>query len=103
MAIMPVYASIGILDGIISACNAIICAVGRPKLLSYSAALSNWLIILPLSLFLAFVADWKLLGIWIGCLVGYIILAIAELWFVWSLDWDRAFTEAKARNEQEYM
>ncbi|KAE9377585.1 MATE efflux family protein [Stipitochalara longipes BDJ] len=103
MAMIPVYASMGILDGIISACNGIICAVGRPKLSSYSAALSSWLISVPLSLLLAFVAGWKLLGIWIGCLVGFAVCAIVELWFVWKLDWDRAFNEARARNKQQDM
>jgi MATE family multidrug resistance protein len=101
IAMLPIYASMGILDGIISACNGIICAVGRPKFSSYSMALTSWLICVPLSLLLAFVADWKLLGIWIGCLVGFVCCAIAELWFVWRIDWDRAFSEAKARNTQD--
>jgi len=100
MAMLPVYASMGIIEGIVTACNGIICAVGRPKFSSWSAAVTSWVITVPLSLVLAFVAGWKLLGIWIGCLVGCAVLAIVELWFVWRLDWDRAFSEAKERNKQ---
>jgi multidrug resistance protein, MATE family len=100
MAILPIYAAMGIFDGIVSSCNGIICAVGRPKAAGYSQLFCSWILCLPLSLLLAFVAGWKLLGIWVGCLVAMAVCAVVELWLVVRLDWERALREAKVRNKQ---
>lgn len=99
MGMLHIYAVIALIDGIVSSCNGILCAVGRPKAASYSQLFSSWIVCLPLSLLLAFTAQWKLLGIWIGCLAALIVCALTELWFVLRLDWDRALNEAKARNK----
>ena len=100
MAMLPIYASMGIFDGIVAACNGILCAVGSPKVASYSQLFASWFICVPLSLFLAFPAQWGLLGIWVGCLVAFAVSAFVELWFVLMLDWDRALGEANARNKE---
>lgn len=96
---LPICAAFQVLDGLVSSCNGILCAAGRPKLASRSQLSSCYLIGLPLSFYLAFQAEWKLLGIWTGCFVSFAVIAVLELWFVFRLDWQRALSDAEMRNK----
>lgn len=68
---------------------------GRQKIGSNLNLMSYYLIALPLALYLAFVKEYQLPGLWIGLGVGISVLALSESYFVLNANW-RSILEASA-------
>lgn len=73
---------------------------GRQKIGSSLNLVSYYMIAVPAALIIAFVADLKLVGLWIGLGIGIICLAISEGFFLYRADWDKILFEASRRNNQ---
>lgn len=71
---------------------------GRQKIGSNLNIACYYLIAVPLALYLAFVKDLKLIGLWIGLGTGILTLAASEIYFVHKSDWDKILSEALNRN-----
>ncbi|OUM54213.1 hypothetical protein BVG19_g3570 [[Candida] boidinii] len=55
----------------------------------------------PLSFYLGFYTDLKILGIWIGLSASVILIVIVQIVIIIRTDWDQIFEEAKKRNSLE--
>lgn len=60
-----------------------------------------YVVAVPLSLYLAFWKDLKLIGLWIGLGCGIFILALSEAFFVLKANWDDILHESSVRNSTQ--
>lgn len=71
---------------------------GRQKIGSNLNIACYYMIAVPLALYLAFVKDLKLVGLWIGLGTGIFTLAISETYFVLKSNWQEILSESMKRN-----
>jgi MATE family multidrug resistance protein len=74
-------------------------AQGRQKIGGNLNLVTYYLIAVPLALYLAFVKEMGLRGLWTGLGFGVMLLAMAESFFVANADWSVVLDEAIYRNE----
>ena len=63
-------AALHAIDSLTAMSNALIRGVGRQSFGGVAAAISFWLVGLPVAAILAFRHDWKLAGLWTGVILG---------------------------------
>jgi Na+-driven multidrug efflux pump len=74
---------------------AILLGQGRSKIEMYLALFSLWGITFPLAYYLFFFVDGELPEIWWSFCVGYIVLEVIAVYFVYYSDWESLFVRAK--------
>ncbi|XP_075499111.1 protein DETOXIFICATION 24-like, partial [Primulina tabacum] len=62
-----------------------------------------YLIGLPIGLFLGYVTDLQVKGLWIGLLCGVISLTLALSFMMWRISWDEEVLKASARLKRWYL
>lgn len=86
--IMPVIA----LNQLPNSCHvtnaSILRGQGRQKICGVLNLVAYYCLSLPLSHFFAFSLGWGIKGLWIGCSFGLTFLAVSEMWYVVTTDWD---------------
>lgn len=63
--------------------------VGRQHIGSYLNAAAYNIVAIPLSLTMAFVLHWELIGLWTGVSVALILIAASETLIIFYTDWDK--------------
>lgn len=70
---LPVVAIMQVFDGLCGGAHGLLRGVGRQSIGGPANIFAHWVISLPISLALAFGADWKLEGLWSGITIGLIV------------------------------
>ncbi|KAM4056812.1 matE domain-containing protein [Hirsutella rhossiliensis] len=96
--VLPLVAVMQVLDGLSAGAHGLLRGIGKQSIGGPANLISYYVISLPISLALAFAADWKLEGMWAGVTVGLIVVSIIEYTYLLRTDWHKAAAEAAARN-----
>lgn len=84
------------LDCAFNVCSAaVLRAQGRQKIGGILSLLSYYVVGLVFEVYLGFVLDWRLFGLWAGLLVGMAFLSITQTFFVVKSNWDDIFEKSK--------
>ncbi|KAH7007557.1 multidrug and toxin extrusion protein [Ilyonectria destructans] len=96
--VLPLVAVMTFVDGLSVAAHGLLRGIGKQEIGGPANLVSYYLVSLPISLYLAFVLDMKIEGLWIGVTIGLILVSIIEYGFLLMTDWRKAVMEAEARN-----
>ncbi|RDA88053.1 hypothetical protein CP532_5267 [Ophiocordyceps camponoti-leonardi (nom. inval.)] len=95
---LPLVAVVQVFDGLGAGAHGLLRGIGKQSIGGPANLFAYYIISLPISLGLAFGADWKLLGMWAGLIVGLVSVSIIEYTYLLMTDWHQAAVEAAARN-----
>ncbi|RCI09508.1 hypothetical protein L249_4087 [Ophiocordyceps polyrhachis-furcata BCC 54312] len=95
---LPLVAVVQVFDGLGAGAHGLLRGIGKQSIGGPANLFAYYIISLPISLGLAFGADWKLLGMWAGLIVGLVSVSIIEYTYLLMTDWHQAAAEAAARN-----
>lgn len=73
--------------------------IGRQRIGGYLNLFFYYVVAVPLCLYLAFVLDYGLLGLWLGIGFALVLLAVIETIYLFHCDWDEIVREAEARQQ----
>ncbi|KAF2726041.1 MATE family multidrug resistance protein [Polychaeton citri CBS 116435] len=99
--VLPLCAAFQLVDSVASLCNGALRGLGRQHFGGYVQLFSYYVIAMPISMGLAFGADWGLLGLWTGVAIALALVALIELVYLYKTDWNRSVEEARERNANE--
>jgi len=89
------------IDGVQSACGAILRGCGRPKPGTICNLVGHYVFGIPIGVSLAFATKLKIYGFWVGLLCGTIIVTVSLVTMLVRLDWVQVAMEAKQRTQKE--
>ncbi|KAB8342706.1 hypothetical protein FH972_022306 [Carpinus fangiana] len=95
---MPLVATFQLADSVAAICNGILRGLGRQEIGGYVALFAYYGVAMPISIATCFTLHWDLFGLWLGCAVALLLVAVIEAVFILRTDWDRAVQEAQERN-----
>ncbi|KAF4585842.1 MATE efflux family protein [Ophiocordyceps camponoti-floridani] len=95
----PFVAVAQLFDSLGTGANGLLRGVGRQTVGGMAGLFAYYVVSLPVSLALAFGADWKLAGMWTGLAIGLSIVTVIEYSYLLRADWDKAASEAAKRNK----
>lgn len=95
---LPVVAAFQLFDSIAAIANGILRGLGRQEVGGYVALVAYYGIAMPISISTCFVGGWDLLGLWFGCAIALLVVAVVEGVFIFRTSWESAVEEAKKRN-----
>ncbi|KID82297.1 Multi antimicrobial extrusion protein [Metarhizium guizhouense ARSEF 977] len=96
---LPLVAIVQVFDGISAGAHGLLRGIGKQFIGGPVNLFAYYAISLPISLALAFKADWKLAGMWAGIAVGLVVVSVIEYTYLLRTDWHQAVAEAEDRNE----
>lgn len=70
---LPLVAVMQVFDGLSAGAHGLLRGIGKQSIGGPANLISYYVISLPISLALAFAADWKLEGMWVGVTVGLVV------------------------------
>eukprot|EP00026_Physarum_polycephalum_P004622 Phypoly_transcript_04644.p1 GENE.Phypoly_transcript_04644~~Phypoly_transcript_04644.p1 ORF type:complete len:526 (+),score=52.34 Phypoly_transcript_04644:540-2117(+) len=92
---------IALVDGIQSACGAILRGCGRPKPGTFCNLIGHYLFGIPIGCSLAFATKLKIYGLWCGMVCGTVVVCVSLVTILVRLDWSQVAAEAKQRTRLE--
>ncbi|PHH81340.1 hypothetical protein CDD82_1001 [Ophiocordyceps australis] len=95
--VLPLVAVMQVFDGLTSGAHGILRGIGKQAIGGPANLIAYYIISLPISLALAFGANMKLEGMWLGLAIGLIAVSLIEYVFLIKTDWHKAATEAAIR------
>lgn len=95
--LLPLCTMFQMLDALATGCNALLRGIGRQEVGGYVCLGCFYIVGLPISYVLAFVAHWDLFGLWAGPSLALGLVAAIEACFLFTTGWDQAVEEAKTR------
>ncbi|EQL00326.1 Multi antimicrobial extrusion protein [Ophiocordyceps sinensis CO18] len=96
--VLPLVAVMQVFDGLSAGAHGLLRGIGKQSIGGPANLIAYYVISLPISLALAFAADWKLEGMWVGVTIGLVVVSIIEYVYLLRTDWHKAAAEAAARN-----
>ena len=100
---MPVIAAISVFQYIDGTGQGIIKAIGYQKNASIIVCISMWVVALPCTLIFGFYFKMRLKGLWLGFLVGEVLISIAYSFIILSVDWTKTTEDALIRIRKEKL
>ncbi|XP_032803354.1 multidrug and toxin extrusion protein 1 [Petromyzon marinus] len=97
-AIMPVCAAYQLFEGIVVVSGGILRGGGRQKVGAVANFMGYNVFSLPIGISLMFCTSLRVIGLWIGMLVGLVMLCIFMIFYVCQLDWKAMANEAQERS-----
>lgn len=94
---LPLLAAFQLAGSTTALANAILTGLGKQNVGGWCNLLGYYVVAVPLALFLCFRKDFKLVGLWTGCVVGSSCISIGEGLYSKRVKWDRAVEDAKER------
>jgi MATE family multidrug resistance protein len=100
--VLPVVAVFQVFDGAQLVSGGVLRGMGMQKICVLTSFFGFYVIGLPAGAMMAFIADWKLMGFWIGLAAALGTVAVVLLTFIilW-VKWDRESEKATSRVEQQ--
>ncbi|XP_053551555.1 multidrug and toxin extrusion protein 1-like [Bombina bombina] len=95
--VLPVYAASHLFDGCVATCGGILRGTGKQKIGAIFHLVGYYVIGLPVEITLMFVANFGIIGFWLGALLCVMIQGVAFIIFVFKIDWNKASEEAQVR------
>ncbi|CAN0365766.1 unnamed protein product [Lampetra planeri] len=97
-AIIPVCAAYQLFEGIVVVSGGILRGGGRQKVGAVANFMGYNVFSLPIGISLMFCTSLRVIGLWIGMLVGLMTLCIFMIFYVCRLDWKAMANEAQERS-----
>ncbi|XP_068441204.1 multidrug and toxin extrusion protein 1-like [Clinocottus analis] len=98
--LMNVYCFLQIFDALMCVCSGIFLGTGKQKIPAMGNFIGFYCIGLPLSVTLTLVTKLRILGFWLGLLVGAILLCTFYITVIFRLNWERMTEEALNRAQK---
>ncbi|PHH59338.1 hypothetical protein CDD81_3366 [Ophiocordyceps australis] len=95
--VLPLVAVMQVFDGLTSGAHGLLRGIGKQAIGGPANLVAYYIISLPISLALAFGANMKLEGMWLGLAIGLISVSLIEYVFLIKTDWHKAAAEAAIR------
>lgn len=92
--VMPLCAAAHFVECLVLSSNGILCGIGKHEDAGYLQTTIFAVIALPLQFGLAFGLDWTVWGLWVGTLVGFCCILIAQWFFLSQVNWERCVEQA---------
>ncbi|KAI0380834.1 mate-domain-containing protein [Hypomontagnella monticulosa] len=96
---IPIITIMQTFDTMAAFSHGLLRSIGCQEFAGYLNLVVYYAIALPISFCTAFLAGWKLYGLWAGMTSGLCIVSVVEFWWLYRSDWDHAVNEAVRRNE----
>ncbi|GKD48399.1 multi antimicrobial extrusion protein [Tanacetum coccineum] len=96
-ALTPLLATCLIINNIQPALSGVAIGAGWQASIAKINIACYYIFGVPLGLLLGFVADWGILGIWVGMLTGTVVQTSILFWICYSTNWDKEATMADKR------
>ncbi|KAF8582566.1 multidrug/Oligosaccharidyl-lipid/Polysaccharide flippase [Ramaria rubella] len=100
-SILPLVALSQVFDGLSVTGGGILRARGRQSTGAVLNISAYYIIGIPLGLYLTFVRDMKLPGLWIGLTAALVYCAVISVWLCIRVDWDKEVQKVQDRIERE--
>ncbi|XP_068571734.1 multidrug and toxin extrusion protein 1-like [Cebidichthys violaceus] len=98
--LMNAYCFLQFFDALMCVCSGIFLGTGKQKIPAVGNFIGYYCIGLPLSVTLTFVTKLRILGFWLGLLVGIILLCVVYIAVIFKLNWERITEEAVQRAQR---
>ncbi|KAF2714890.1 MATE efflux family protein [Pleomassaria siparia CBS 279.74] len=99
-SVVPVLAVFQVFDATTALVNSVLRGLGRQTIGGYVNLFVYYIVAVPLALFLCFgKPDLKLMGLWIGCVVGSSLITVIEGSYCKFTSWQKAYDDVVERGE----
>ncbi|TQV91004.1 hypothetical protein V2A60_008186 [Cordyceps javanica] len=93
---MPIIAVSTFFDGVAVAAHALLRGVGKRSSGGKANLIAYYTLSIPLSIGFGVGLEMRIKGLWIGCILGLLIVSITEYVYVFNGDWHQAVTDTEA-------
>jgi|EP00945_MAST-04E_sp_MAST-4E-sp1_P006666 multidrug resistance protein, MATE family len=73
----------------------------RATELSISFLVGAWFVSIPMAYIFAFTLGYGLIGLWIGIIIGYLVITLFTIYFYLNSEWDKIIDASQARLAQQ--